>query len=114
MIAEATASVLAQYGRTPADEGARRDNDGLYHMASGGSTSWFGFAERIIGSQTSSSESRPRLTPIRSNEYPSAAARPRYSVLQSDRLHSAFGVRLPDWTDGFNLFFKQSQEQAYS
>jgi dTDP-4-dehydrorhamnose reductase len=38
-----------------------------------------------------------RLKPIPASEYPTAAKRPAYSVLDNQRLEDAWGVRLPSW-----------------
>lgn len=63
---------------------------GLYHMTCGGETSWHGFARAFLPSETA-------LAPISTEEYPTPARRPPYSVLNCDRLERTFGVRLPAW-----------------
>jgi dTDP-4-dehydrorhamnose reductase len=83
-IARATAQVL------------RAGGEGLYHMSAGGKTSWCGFARAILA--------RARLetpvVPIRSDEYPAAARRPRNSLLDNSRLGATFGVTLAPWEEG--------------
>jgi dTDP-4-dehydrorhamnose reductase len=37
------------------------------------------------------------IIPITAQEYPTAAARPAYSVLSNSRVVQKFGVVLPDW-----------------
>jgi dTDP-4-dehydrorhamnose reductase len=87
-LAEATLALVDR----PAAELAQRT--GIYHLTCTGKTSWFGFARAIFAGA-----SRPRLVPITSDEYPTPARRPRYSVLDGSRLASAFGVALPPWTE---------------
>jgi dTDP-4-dehydrorhamnose reductase len=81
-IAEATVRVLQV-----------RAAQGLYHMSAGGRTSWFGFAQKILRNVAISTP----VVPIRSDQYPAKATRPRNSVLDNFRLKEAFGMSLPDW-----------------
>jgi dTDP-4-dehydrorhamnose reductase len=67
---------------------------GLYHMSGQGQASWFEFARAIIGNVE-----RPRLVPITTAEYPTAARRPRYAVLATAKFESTFGFSLPNWRD---------------
>lgn len=92
LLAEATLSILDKmYGH-----GAlRQERCGLYHATCGGSTSWHGFAARII--ELAGYADRVRVLPIPTSEYPTPAKRPAYSVLSNEKLARVFGVRLPDW-----------------
>jgi dTDP-4-dehydrorhamnose reductase len=81
-IAEATARALQM-----------RAAQGLYHMTAGGQTSWYGFAQTILRNAAIST----LVAPIRSDQYPAKATRPRNSVLDNSRLNEAFGISLPDW-----------------
>jgi dTDP-4-dehydrorhamnose reductase len=87
-LAEATALLV---GRGGADLAERA---GLYHLSGGGSTSWFDFARAIFGDAD-----RPRVVPITSAEYPTAARRPRNSVLASGKFADTFGFALPPWEE---------------
>ena len=42
---------------------------------------------------------RPKVTPITTADYPTAARRPANSVLDCGRFAETFGVRLPPWQD---------------
>lgn len=57
---------------------------GIYHFTDGGELSWFEFAEAIreIGVELSLIPERATVTPITAAEYPTAARRPAYSVLE--------------------------------
>jgi dTDP-4-dehydrorhamnose reductase len=68
---------------------------GVYHMTAAGSTSWFGFAERIFA--LAELEKKPKLTPIPTSAYPTPAKRPQNSVLSNDKFEKAFGFRLATW-----------------
>lgn len=81
-IAEATARVLRASGP-----------EGLYHMSASGRTTWFNFAQAILHKVAIATP----VVPIRSDQYPAKAIRPRNSVLDNARLKQAFGVSLPAW-----------------
>jgi len=85
-IAEATARIVA------GGSGA----GGICNLSAGGETTWYGFARAIIALSGIAAE----VKPITSAEYPTAAARPRYSVLDCARLSHEFGISLPHWRDG--------------
>ena len=75
---------------------------GTWHATAGGSTTWCGFAREIVARAVDAGvlERAPRVDPIASSDYPTKAARPRYSVLDCGRLERAFSLRLPDWREG--------------
>jgi dTDP-4-dehydrorhamnose reductase len=69
--------------------------EGLFHVAAGGATTWFEFARRILAL---SGLATP-VIPIPTSEYPTPAARPPYSVLDSSRFETATGVRIGLWDE---------------
>jgi dTDP-4-dehydrorhamnose reductase len=78
--------------------GAAPEWRGLYHMTSGGSVSWFGFAPAIFTRAAELLGTRdPVLTPIPTSNYPTPAARPRNSVLSNSQLLTRFAVQLSPW-----------------
>lgn len=94
LIADVTATALA---RTPAVSG-------LWHLTATGRTSWHGFAEAIVaGAHARGLIARaPRVTPIATADYPTPAKRPAWSVLDTARLQTDFGVDLPPWPDALS------------
>lgn len=76
----------------------RTERCGLYHIASQGETTWWGFAQRII--ELAGFGERVRVLPITTAEYPTPAKRPAYSVLSSAKIERVFGIRLPHWEEG--------------
>lgn len=73
---------------------------GIYHLSAGGQTTWYGFAQAILDSSSIYRECS--LNPISAKDYPSRAARPRNSVMSSERFARTF-FELPEWQDGLRL-----------
>jgi dTDP-4-dehydrorhamnose reductase len=69
--------------------------EGLFHTTAGGVTTWFEFAQRILALAGLGTP----VVPIPTSEYPTAAARPAYSVLDSARFLDATGFRIGPWED---------------
>jgi dTDP-4-dehydrorhamnose reductase len=92
LIADISAHVLGQsFGQS-----------GTWHLTATGATSWYGFALAIIdGAQARGLLARrPNILPISTADYPTPAARPAYSVLDTTALQHDFDVPLPPWQDG--------------
>ncbi len=92
-IAENTLKVLA--------DKQLRDKVGVYHMAPEGETSWYGFTQVIVDLAKFHKAKYKVITesivPITSDQFISAARRPKYSVLDAYKLKSTFAVSLPPW-----------------
>jgi dTDP-4-dehydrorhamnose reductase len=73
---------------------------GVYHLSAGGSTTWFEFAQTVLADDPHAGEQVCRsLLPISTADFPTAARRPAYSVLDNTKLADQFGVRLAPWLD---------------
>jgi dTDP-4-dehydrorhamnose reductase len=103
-IADATATV-AQQARREQGQGAFKS--GLFNVTAAGETSWFGFAEAILG-QRPGNQAKPKVLPISSLEYPVAATRPKNSRLAGDRVRERFGVVLADWKQALTQCMKDA------
>ncbi len=73
---------------------------GTYHLTNSGQTTWYGFAVEIFKrhAQTSGTD-MPEVIAVSTADYPTAAARPAYSILDCSATTEAFGIDLPDWRD---------------
>jgi len=89
-IAQVTATVLA---KLPDALDARRALSGVYQLAPSGGTSWFGFATAIRDALDLQCD----LHPIPASDYPTPAARPANSRMDTVRLADAFGLTMPSW-----------------
>jgi dTDP-4-dehydrorhamnose reductase len=97
-IAEAT-RVIIQAVTCERAEG--RFASGLFNLTASGTTSWHGFAQAILEAAKCNglfcAHDLPQLDPVRSEDYPSPAARPKNSRLTCDRIRARFGVSPADW-----------------
>jgi len=72
---------------------------GIYHYSNEGVASWYDFAWAIIKDYGVDVE----LCPILSEEYPTAAERPKYSVLNKNKIKRTFGLEIPHWRDSLRV-----------
>ncbi len=81
---------------------AEPDDDlfGTFHLTNAGATSWYGFAEAVFAEWSARGHPCPRLEAVSSDEWPTPARRPKYSVLDCTATQDRFGVALPHWRDG--------------
>ncbi|BAY92956.1 MULTISPECIES: dTDP-4-dehydrorhamnose reductase [unclassified Tolypothrix] len=102
MIAEATSQIISQGSQNISEFLAAKG--GIYHLTASGKTSWYGFAKAIFELEDKKSDRKlQRLIPIPSQEYPTPATRPAYSLLDSQKLSDNFGLVLPDWQRSLEL-----------
>jgi dTDP-4-dehydrorhamnose reductase len=87
---------------------------GTYNLTCSGQTSWYEFAESIFNTYQQilplyglEAPSMPTVTPITTEQYPTAAARPAYSVLSHDKISERFGIKMADWRQALELCFHE-------
>lgn len=104
LIADITAALLRQ---PPA-------NSGIWHLTAGGQTSWHGFAEAIFAKAQARGlmTRKPRVVPIGTAEYPTPAARPAYSVLDTGKLQRDFGLQPALWQAGLERVLDEVARQS--
>ncbi len=98
LIAEMTAHLLRSSVPVAEDGRLFGDRAGIHHLVSSGITTWYGFAKAIFEMVDVSPQ--PALVPIRTEEYPTAATRPRFSALDGREFEQSFHAKLPDWRRG--------------
>jgi dTDP-4-dehydrorhamnose reductase len=81
---------------------------GLYHLTNAGSCTWFEFARAIV---ELSGLSTP-VQPVSSDEFPSAARRPGYSVLATATLPDLTVPPLGSWRDALTAYLHARQGAA--
>ncbi|MBR2420393.1 MAG: dTDP-4-dehydrorhamnose reductase [Rikenellaceae bacterium] len=88
-LAEAIVAILPE---VVADNTLRGE---VFHFASRGEATWCEFAEEIFRV----AECDCRAVAITTDDYPTAARRPRNSVLDCSKICERFGVEQPDWRE---------------
>ncbi len=77
---------------------------GLYHLAAGGEVTRHGYAcfliDRALAAGWELGASAESVQAISSDAHANVARRPPNSRLNTEKLQSAFGIVLPDWTAG--------------
>ena len=72
-----------------------QEDFGVYHYSNEGVCSWFDFAHAIF----QLSEIEMTLHPVLSSAFPTKAERPKYSVLNKQKIKDTFGLEIPHWRD---------------
>ena len=75
---------------------------GIYHLAPAGEVSWHGYAQFVIDFVKAQGENLTvtSLLPIPTTAYPTPAARPLNSRMDTQKLRDTFSLHLPDWQRG--------------
>lgn len=68
---------------------------GIYHFSNEGVISWYDFASYIKELSGNSCT----IHPVPTSQYPTAAKRPAWSVLDKRKIQQVYGVRLKNWQD---------------
>jgi dTDP-4-dehydrorhamnose reductase len=76
---------------------------GVYHATNSGPTTWFEYATEILRLAGTGTE----VLPITSLQFPTAAARPKNSVLDPFPLPEAIGREMPSWQDALRQYLEQ-------
>lgn len=69
---------------------------GVYHFSDEGVCSWYDFTKaihRLAGIKTCN------VKPLHTDEYPTAATRPAYSVLDKTKIKTTYGIVIPHWEE---------------
>ena len=80
-----------------------RDYDQLtqiYHYSSYGVCSWFEFAREILELANIDCQ----VNPIETKDYLTAARRPKYSLLNTDKIVKSFDLEIPFWKDSLKAY----------
>jgi dTDP-4-dehydrorhamnose reductase len=70
---------------------------GVYHVASPHPATWYDFAQEIVAAAAPFTGRNPKVVSIRTQDYPTRAARPVNSTLDSSKFFSTFGFCAADW-----------------
>jgi len=70
-----------------------------YHYQNEGALSWYDFAKEIM----KMAKLPARIEPIRSLEYPTQAKRPYMALLDTTKIKTEYGVKIPYWKDSLKV-----------
>ena len=91
-----------------------RANAGIYHYSNScdeaheiSGISWYDFATEIM----KQSGLKCVVKPITTDEYPTRAVRPKYSVLDTHSIQKDFGIKIPLWQDALSRCIREIERQ---
>jgi dTDP-4-dehydrorhamnose reductase len=79
-------------------ETGEHSHAGIFNYCNEGVVTWYEFAKAI----KKYIKSKCAIEPIPSSAYPTAAKRPRYSVLDTSKITGTFGITIPGWKDSLH------------
>lgn len=74
---------------------SRSEAYGVYHYSNEGTASWYDFTKAIFEYTNTSTE----VNPIPTEQYPTPAKRPHYSVMDKSKFKETFGLKIPHWRE---------------
>ena len=69
---------------------------GVYHFSNEGVCSWYDFTKAI---HTIAGIQGCNVKPLHTEDYPTKATRPHYSVLDKTKIKETYGIEIPYWMD---------------
>jgi len=85
---------------------------GLYHLVAGGETSWHGYArfvlEQALLAGVELKASPDTVDAVPTSAFPTPAARPNNSRLNTGKLQATFGLALPNWQAGVARMLRET------
>lgn len=80
---------------------------GIYHFSNEGVASWYDFALAIF----EMSGVKCDVTPVLSDQFPTTAKRPHYSVLDKSKIRATFGIEIPYWRDSLQKCINKLEQK---
>lgn len=80
---------------------------GIYHYSNEGVCSWYDFTKMI---HEIAGITECVVNPITTEEYPTKASRPSYSVLSKRKIKDTFNLNIPHWVDSLEKCIKELTE----
>lgn len=77
---------------------------GIYHYSDEGITTWYDFTVAI---HKDANIKTCKVNPITTDQYPTKASRPQYSVLDKTKIKTTFNISIPKWEDSLNICIKE-------
>lgn len=107
LLADLTAQLVSRHQV----QGAAGFPYGTYHVTASGETSWHEYARFVVGEAQAAGvplKATPEaVDPLTTAQYPTPAARPANSRLDTQRFRDTFSLRLPHWQEGVRHVLQQ-------
>ena len=101
LIADVTAHAIRQVQQRPVGP---HDEAGIYHLAASGHASWNSYAKHVLAQAAQAQPAielvAKEVAPVPTSAFPTPANRPHNSRLNTAKLQTTFGLRLPPWQQG--------------
>jgi len=90
---------------------------GIYHFTNEGVANWYEFSLTIYdkAKKLGLIEGNKKVTiePIKTEDYPTAAKRPRYSVLSKEKIKKELNIKIPYWRESLEKCLKRILDEGY-
>jgi dTDP-4-dehydrorhamnose reductase len=87
---------------------------GIYHFTNEGVVSWYEFAKAIYNKAKRlgliEDNKKVEIQLIKTEDYPTAARRPKYSVLSKEKIKKEFGLKIREWDKALEDFLISLRE----
>jgi len=88
---------------------------GMYHFTNEGITSWYEFARATYKKAKRlgliEDNKKVEIRPIKTEDYPTVARRPRYSVLSKEKIKREFNLKIREWDKALEDFLISLKEE---
>ena len=86
-----------------------RTDYGIYHYTNSGESTWYDFARAIHDEARGNGilQRNCAIKPLTTDQYPTKARRPAYSVLSKDRIERVFGIVPPPWRESLGKYIAE-------
>lgn len=90
-------------------QAALKKSSGVMHWTGAGVASWYDFAQAIAeeGVAAGLLQKLPVVNPLRTDQYPTPASRPSYSVMETTTTWDALDLKPLHWRDELRLMLKE-------
>ncbi len=77
-----------------------KNKSGIYHAVNNGSCNWYQFAKKIF----EFSEAVVNCSPVSSEQFPTKAKRPKYSIMSNKKLQKTLNFTIREWSEALSEY----------
>ena len=79
----------------------KKDSE-IYHYSNEGECSWYDFAKEVVNN----SGCKCTINPIKTEDYPTAAKRPKHTIMSKEKISKEFDLKIIFWKDSLKYCMK--------